>query len=202
MRGVLLVPSSSPKLSPIYDGLHVNVTHNITWFHLNHDTVSRRIYKLSCGQRVVVRCLFGSVWGGGLGPCGWRGQGQENREVHLVFVVFGCRKHRFTLSSRCVLSSCLWFLTLTLHCQMANEVIIIRRRERKGISGAYWRVCHQNGMPRGFPTVYSSTTNDFRYTHRSTDYRPITTRSTPGRGCHVPLCWGPLCPTSCSLLFE
>ena len=50
-------------------------------------------------QRVVVRCFFGSVWGGGLGPCGWRGQGQENREVHLVFVVFGRRKHRFTLLS-------------------------------------------------------------------------------------------------------
>ena len=75
------------------------------------------------------------------------------------------------------------------------------RRERKGISGVYWRVCHQNGMPRGFSTVYSSTTNDFRYTHRSTDYRRIT-RSTAGRGCHVSLCWGPLCPASCSLLFK
>ena len=41
--------------------------------------------------------------GGGLGPCGWRGQGQENREeAHLVFAVFGCWKHRFTLSSRYV----------------------------------------------------------------------------------------------------
>ena len=47
MRGVLLVPSSSPTLSPIYDGLGVNVTSNIMWFHLNHDMVSRRIYKLS-----------------------------------------------------------------------------------------------------------------------------------------------------------
>ena len=37
---------------------------------------------------------------------GWRGPGQENREVHLVLVVFGCRKHCFTLSSGCVLSSC------------------------------------------------------------------------------------------------
>ena len=43
MWGVLLVPSSSPTLSPIYDGLDVNVTSNVTWFHLNHDMVSRRI---------------------------------------------------------------------------------------------------------------------------------------------------------------
>ena len=65
-----------------------------------------------------------------------------------------------------------------------------RKRKEIYILGAYWRVCHQNGMSRGFSTVYSSTTNDFRYTHRSTDYRSIT-RSTAGRGCHVPLCWGP-----------
>ena len=47
MWGVLLVPSSSPTLPPIYDGFDVNVTSNITWFHLSHDMVSRRIYKLS-----------------------------------------------------------------------------------------------------------------------------------------------------------
>ena len=47
MWGVLLVPSSSPTLSPIYDGLDVNVTSNVTWFHLNHGMVSRQIYKLS-----------------------------------------------------------------------------------------------------------------------------------------------------------
>ena len=49
MRGVLLVPSSSPtlNLSPIYDGVGVNVISNVTWFYLNHDMVSRRIYKLS-----------------------------------------------------------------------------------------------------------------------------------------------------------
>ena len=47
MWRVLLVPSSSPTLLPIYDGLDVNVTSNVTWFHLNHDMVSRRIYKLS-----------------------------------------------------------------------------------------------------------------------------------------------------------
>ena len=47
MWGVLLVLSSSPTLSPIYDGLDVNVTSNVTCFHLNHDIVSRRIYKLS-----------------------------------------------------------------------------------------------------------------------------------------------------------
>ena len=44
MWGVLLVPSSSPTLSPNYDGLDENVTSNITWFHLNRETVSRRIY--------------------------------------------------------------------------------------------------------------------------------------------------------------
>ena len=37
--------------------------------------------------------------------------------------------------------------------------------------------------------------------HRSPDYRPIT-RSTAGRGCHVSLCWGPLCPASCPVLFK
>ena len=47
MRGVLLVPSSSPTLSPIYDGHDVNVISNITCFHLNHEIVSRPIYKLS-----------------------------------------------------------------------------------------------------------------------------------------------------------
>ena len=47
MRGVRIVPSPSPTLSPIYDGLDVGVTFNITWFYLNHDMVSRRIYKLS-----------------------------------------------------------------------------------------------------------------------------------------------------------
>ena len=47
MWGVLLVPSSSPTLSPIYDGLDVNVASNVTWFRLNHDMVSRRMYKLS-----------------------------------------------------------------------------------------------------------------------------------------------------------
>ena len=46
MRGVLLVPSSSTTLWPIYDGVDVYVTSDITWFHLNHDMVSRRIYKL------------------------------------------------------------------------------------------------------------------------------------------------------------
>ena len=32
---------------PMYDGVDVNVTSNVTWFHLDHDMVSRRIYKLS-----------------------------------------------------------------------------------------------------------------------------------------------------------
>ena len=47
MRGFLLLPSSSPTLSSIYDGLDVSVTSNITWFCLNLDMVSRRIYILS-----------------------------------------------------------------------------------------------------------------------------------------------------------
>ena len=47
MWDVLLVPSLSPTLWPIYDGIGVNVTSTVTWFHLNHDMVSRRIYKLS-----------------------------------------------------------------------------------------------------------------------------------------------------------
>ena len=47
MRGVLLVLSSSLTLSPIYDGLDVRVTSNVTWFHLKNDMNSRRIYKLS-----------------------------------------------------------------------------------------------------------------------------------------------------------
>ena len=51
MWGVLLVPSSSPTLSPIYDGLDVNVTSNVTWFHLNHNMVSRRIYKTILQRR-------------------------------------------------------------------------------------------------------------------------------------------------------
>ena len=56
MWGVLLVPSSSPTLSPIYDGLDVNVTSNVTWFHLNHEMVSRRIYKLSFyGEHSITR---------------------------------------------------------------------------------------------------------------------------------------------------
>ena len=57
MWGVLPVPSSSPTLSPIYDGLDVNVTSNVTWFHLNHDMVSRRIYKLSFygGHSITLR---------------------------------------------------------------------------------------------------------------------------------------------------
>ena len=44
MGRLLLVPSSSPMLSPIYDGFDVNVTSNVTWFHLTHDMVSRRIF--------------------------------------------------------------------------------------------------------------------------------------------------------------
>ena len=47
MRGVLLIPSSSPILAPIYDGLDVSVTSNIAWFHLYHDMVSCQIFKLS-----------------------------------------------------------------------------------------------------------------------------------------------------------
>ena len=61
MWGVLLVPSSPPTLSPTYDGLDVNVTSNVTWFQLNHDMVSRRIYKLSFygGQFITVTSMQG-----------------------------------------------------------------------------------------------------------------------------------------------
>ena len=47
MWGVLLVPSSSPTLSPIYDGVDVNVTSNVTWFHLDHGMVSRRNLRIN-----------------------------------------------------------------------------------------------------------------------------------------------------------
>ena len=64
MWGVLLVPSSSPTLSPICDGLDVNVTSNVTWFHLNHDMVSRRIYKLSFygGHSITGTSSFRPKW--------------------------------------------------------------------------------------------------------------------------------------------
>ena len=61
MRGVLLVPSSSPALPPIYDGLDVSVTYNITWFHLNHDMVSRRICKLSFYGRHSITHVYRST---------------------------------------------------------------------------------------------------------------------------------------------
>ena len=59
--------------------------------------------------------------GGGLGPCGWKGHGQEKREVHLVLVLFGCWKHRFTLSSGCcrVLSACM-FLVFDSHAALSD----------------------------------------------------------------------------------
>ena len=57
MWGVLLVPSSSPTLSPIYDRHDVSVTSNVTWFHLNHDMVSRRSYKLSYGGHPITFSL-------------------------------------------------------------------------------------------------------------------------------------------------
>ena len=44
----MVVPPSSPTLPPIYDGLDVSVTSIfVTWFFLNRDMASRRIYKLS-----------------------------------------------------------------------------------------------------------------------------------------------------------
>ena len=53
MRGVLLVPSPSPTLPPIYDGLDVDVASKVTWFHLNHDMASRRIYKAILLRRAL-----------------------------------------------------------------------------------------------------------------------------------------------------
>ena len=47
MKGVLLDLLPSLTLSPIYDGLDVTVASNVMWFHPTHDTVSRRIYRLS-----------------------------------------------------------------------------------------------------------------------------------------------------------
>ena len=49
---------SSPTLSPVYDGLDVSVTSNITRFHRNHsyDMVSRRIYQpFFYGGRSITR---------------------------------------------------------------------------------------------------------------------------------------------------
>ena len=74
MWGVLIVPSSSPTLWPIYDGLDVNVTSDITWFHLNHEMASRRIYKHSLygGHSIISSApLFlsfkaSSIWEGAL----------------------------------------------------------------------------------------------------------------------------------------
>ena len=72
MRGVLLVPSSSRTLSPIYDSLDVNATSNVTWFHLNHYMVSRRIYKLCFygGHSITVghESTQGSAFGVGHEP--------------------------------------------------------------------------------------------------------------------------------------
>ena len=55
--------------------------------------------------------------------CGWRGQDQENREVHplilMVFVVFGCRKHRFTLSSGCMCSFIV-FMIFDTHATLSD----------------------------------------------------------------------------------
>ena len=38
------------------------------------------INQLFYGQRLFGRCLFGSAWEGGLGPCGCRWQGQGYRK--------------------------------------------------------------------------------------------------------------------------
>ena len=57
MRGVLPDPSPSLTVSPICDGLDVTVTsiNGLSWFHPNHDMVSRRIYRLSIyGEAVRV----------------------------------------------------------------------------------------------------------------------------------------------------
>ena len=48
-----------------------------------HDTQQLQTSYLN-GQRVVVRCFFGSFFGGGTWPCGWRWQCQGEREVHLL----------------------------------------------------------------------------------------------------------------------
>ena len=101
MWGVLLVPSSSPTLSPIYDGVDVNVTSNATWFHLDHDMVSRRIYKLcfygghsiTKGFHIPLKaCAYRKKWVMLL-PRGierysvpWRVRGTKTRAYYLVVV--------------------------------------------------------------------------------------------------------------------
>ena len=90
MRGVLLVPPSSPTLWPIDDGLDVNVRSNITWFHLNHDMVSRRIYKPSFYGGHSTKIL-------GL---------EKNRNIEIEIVLNHAIRHT---QAGCCLGSCLWF---------------------------------------------------------------------------------------------
>ena len=67
------------------------------------------------------KCLGGRTWPlrlKGAGP-GEKGGTYSIRSFWLLETSF----HAFIYG--CVLSSCFWFLTLTLDCQMANEIIIL-----------------------------------------------------------------------------
>ena len=81
--------------------------HRTAFCALKHTRSSYKSSHLLCGHSGLSFDASSEVyeWGGGLGPCGWTGQGHHRRtgQVHEVFVVFGCRKHRLTLSSGCVL---------------------------------------------------------------------------------------------------
>ena len=69
VRGVLLDPSPPLVLSPIYDGLDLNVTFTITWFYPNHEMVSCRIYRLSiCGEHSITHDV---ALREGLSPACW-----------------------------------------------------------------------------------------------------------------------------------
>ena len=61
------------------------------------------------------------MWLEGAGP-------GEQGQVHMVFCIFW--KHRFTLSSGCfvLFHHVSGFLALTLHCQMANEIVMVEPR--------------------------------------------------------------------------
>lgn len=85
-------------------------------------------------MRVVIRCFFGSVWGGGLGYCGRRGQGQENKhkEVHLVFIFFVVS--RFLVGTFCVFIVFAVIDTYATHCQKANETYHMGNIEQLNIA--------------------------------------------------------------------
>ena len=80
-----------------------------------------------------------------------------------------------------------WYLSLRIRTTNASKLAKRNKGEKGKEMGAlgqekekvnkFWGATGESAtttMPRGFLTIYSSTTNEFRYTHRSTDYRRIT----------------------------